>query len=670
MVNTKINEKIAQLRKLINDHNYRYYILDDPTISDAQYDHLLRELTELEQQYPELITPNSPTQRVGAIPAADFEQVEHKIPMLSLDNAFTDEEVFNFAKRISDRLDNKCKIQFTAEPKLDGLAVSLLYEKGIFNRAATRGDGRIGEDITQNIRTIKSVPLQLRDNFPALLEVRAEVYMPKASFINLNIAAQANNEKIFVNPRNAAAGSLRQLDPQITAKRHLEIFCYSVGIVEGYKLPEYHHQVLALLKQWGLRVCPEIKVVNGIQECLNYYKTMAIKRAKLPYEIDGIVYKVDRLDFQKELGFISRAPRWAIAHKFPAEEVQTILEDVEFQVGRTGVLTPVARLKPVFVGGATVSNATLHNMDEIKRKDVRVGDCVIIRRAGDVIPEVVAPIIEQRPSHAKIIKLPKLCPVCGATVERDENEAAARCSGGLSCQAQVKEAIKHFASRKALNIDGLGDKLIDLFVDQKLIKDVADLYSLKFDELIKLERFAEKSVNNLLDSLEKSKTTTLEKFIYALGIREVGEATALNLAMHFHELANIETANVEDFQAVADIGPVVAHHLATFFKQKHNLNVIARLQKAGVHWPKITFKKDTNYPLQGKIFVLTGSLANLSRTEAKQKLQALGAKVTESVSNKTSYVVAGDDPGSKLIKAQQLGIKVLDEEEFLSLLNS
>lgn len=664
-----IIHNIEKLRAEIHEHNYRYYVLDAPIASDAEYDRLLRELQELEKQHPELITADSPTQRVGAEPSKAFNEVQHEVPMLSLDNAFTTEEVQAFDKRIKDRLKNHEDIEYCCEPKLDGLAVNLLYIDGKLVQAATRGDGYTGEDITTNIRTIQSIPLQLRGkNYPAHVEVRGEVYMPKTSFAALNKHAEEHGEKIFVNPRNAAAGSLRQLDPRITAKRDLAIFCYGVGKITGHTLPDRHSAMLQQLNSWGLRTNPETHVQKNIAQCLDYYQTLANKRPHLPYEIDGVVYKVDRRDLQQELGFVARAPRWAIAHKFPAQEESTQILDVEFQVGRTGVLTPVARLKPVFVGGATVSNATLHNMDEIERKDIHIHDFVIIRRAGDVIPEVVSVITERRPKDVKKIHLPKHCPICGADVIRIEDEAAARCSGELYCPAQRKENIKHFASRKALNIDGLGDKLVEQLVDLKFINNAADLYTLTAEQLENLERMGKKSAENLVAALEKSKTTTLPRFLYALGIREVGEATALALAQHFRDLEKLMRVDEEILQTVPDIGPVVAANIAAFFQQKHNLEIIQQLIAHGIHWSKISAPPAHEQPLAGKNFVLTGTLSNMSRDQATAKLQALGAKVSGSVSKKTAYVVAGAEPGSKLTDAQKLGVAVLNEEEFLRLL--
>lgn len=663
-------QQIARLREQLNHHSVQYYVLDDPEIPDVEYDRLYRELQSLEQQFPDLITPDSPTQRVGDKPLENFAQVKHELPMLSLDNVFSEEELIDFNKRLQQRLERDDEITYAAEPKLDGLAVSLLYENGLLVRAGTRGDGTTGEDITQNVRTIHAVPLKLGgDDVPRLLEVRGEVFMPRAGFEKLNQRAREQGEKVFVNPRNAAAGSLRQLDPRVTAQRPLSMYCYSLGKVEPDLPHDTHSEMLNQLQRWGLPVCAERRTVNGVQGCLDYYQQMAERRAQLPYEIDGIVYKVDSLRLQKELGFVARAPRWAIAHKFPAQEEITRVNEINFQVGRTGALTPVARLEPVFVGGVTVSNATLHNMDEVKRKDVRVGDQVIIRRAGDVIPEVVKVVPGSRQPGAQLIELPAQCPVCGSDVEQLEGEAVARCSGGLFCAAQRKESIKHFASRKAMDIDGLGDKLVEQLVDAGLIEHVNDLYSLKDEQIASLERMGEKSAANLVEALEKSKHTSLARFIYALGIREVGEATAQTLAQHFASLQAIQQADEETLQQVEDVGPVVASHIVRFFKQPHNLQVIDALLQAGIHWDEIEVAPAQQQTLQGQTFVLTGTLSEMSRDEAKKALQARGAKVTGSVSKKTSYVVVGDSPGSKAAKAEQLGVQILDEAGLMELLS-
>jgi len=661
--------QIDKLRDQLNHHSYQYYVLDDPEIPDVEYDRLYRELQAFEKQHPELITNDSPTQRVGDKPLDGFTQVKHEIPMLSLDNVFNEEELSDFNKRIQLRLDSEDEIIYAAEPKLDGLAVSLLYEKGLLVRAGTRGDGTTGENITQNIRTIQSIPLKLLgNNIPEILEVRGEVFMPKAGFEKLNRIARENDEKQFANPRNAAAGSLRQLDPKVTAKRPLAMYCYAVGRVDGGAQLETHSEMLDHLKQWGLPLCKERKVVEGVAGCLNYFNEMSAVRDSLSYEIDGIVYKVNSIKLQKELGFVAKAPRWAIAHKFPAQEEITTVNAIEFQVGRTGAITPVARLEPVFVGGVTVSNATLHNMDEVNRKDVRVGDEVIIRRAGDVIPEVVRVVPGSRKVGAKKVRLPSVCPVCGSEIEQEEGEVIARCSGGLFCGAQRKESIKHFASRKAMDIDGLGDKLVEQLVDEGCIDHMDDLYTLTVEKIIGLERMAEKSAGNLIESLKKSKYTSLNRFIFALGIREVGEATARSLAQHFTSLDAIKAADEETLQQVDDVGPIVAAHIVRFFKQPHNLEVLEKLLAAGIYWDAIKATAAEEQTLEGKTFVLTGALTDMTRDDAKKALQARGAKVTGSVSKKTSYVVVGDNAGSKASKAEQLGVEILDEAALIKML--
>jgi len=669
-VKTHVNE----LHKLLHYHNYRYYVLDDPEISDSEYDRLMRELQDIEAQYPEARTPDSPTQRVGAPPLDAFDEVKHLVPMLSLSNAFSDEEVIAFEKRLLDRLNkNRDKplstLEFACEPKLDGLAVSLLYENGLLIQAATRGDGETGENITENVRTIRTVPLRLQgDNIPTRLEVRGEVFMPKASFEALNKKARERGEKTFVNPRNAAAGSLRQLDSRITAQRNLAMYCYATGLVEGADLPDTHQHALQQLARWDLPICPEIEVVQGAQGCLQYYKKMGDKREQLSYEIDGVVYKVNELSLQAELGFVSRAPRWALAHKFPAHEEMTLLKGVDFQVGRTGALTPVARLKPVFVGGVTVTNATLHNMHEIERKDIRIGDTVIVRRAGDVIPEVARVVPEKRPPDAKIIELPKKCPVCGSDIEYENDHAVARCTGGLYCPAQQKEAIKHFASRKAMDIDGLGTKLVDQLYDEGLVKNVADLYSLSVEQLMKLERMGKKSAENLIHALEASKHPTLARFIYALGIREVGETTAKSLANHYRSFEALRHTDAETLQTIDDVGPIVANHIVYFFQQEHNNDVIDALFAAGIE-PQIPEEiNPEELPLKGHTYVLTGTLQHLKRNEAKAQLEALGAKVSGSVSKHTTAVFAGEKAGSKLTKAEALGVPIKNEEDLLALL--
>ncbi|HEX7047208.1 MAG TPA: NAD-dependent DNA ligase LigA [Gammaproteobacteria bacterium] len=665
-------KRIRELREALRHHNHLYYVLDDPEIPDAEYDRLMQELKSLEAEHPELVTSDSPTQRVGAIPNTTFAPVRHAVPMLSLDNAFSEDDVRAFDKRARERLEDLASIDYTCEPKLDGLAVSLRYENGVLVRAATRGDGATGEDVTANVRTIKSVPLHLRGkSWPDVLEVRGEVFMSQAGFEKLNRDAAERGEKTFVNPRNAAAGGLRQLDPKVSARRPLEIYFYGVGEVQGCKLPERHGKTFEKLREWGLRTNPEIETVTSIDDCLSYHARMLEKRASLGYDIDGVVYKVDRLDQQRELGFVSRAPRWAIAHKFPAQEEMTTLRDVEFQVGRTGAITPVARLEPVFVGGVTVSNATLHNMDEIERLGVKIGDTVIIRRAGDVIPEIVQVVEKKRPKDAKSIRMPRKCPVCKSDVMREEGEAVSRCTGGLYCAAQRRESLKHFASRRAMDIDGLGDRLIELFVDMKLIQTAADIYRLHEhrDALMELEGFGEKSVDNLLAAIEKSKQTTLQRFLYALGIREVGEATAQALARHFGKLDALQSADEAQLQDVPDVGPKVARRIHEFLDEAHNRNVIDDLQEMGVHWEEVKGAGGGPKPLDGKTFVLTGSLESMTRDDAKDRITSLGGKVTGSVSKKTDYVVVGADAGSKLAKAEALGVKTLDEKEFLSLLN-
>jgi DNA ligase (NAD+) len=666
MISDTVLKRVASLCEQINQHNYYYYVLDDPSIPDAEYDRLMRELIELETKYPSLITSESPTQRVGTKPLDSFGEVKHIVPMLSLNNAINREEMIAYDRRVRERLDEDT-VEYVGETKLDGLAINLLYEAGKLVRGATRGDGATGEDVTSNVRTIKAIPLKLVSNgWPTQIEVRGEIYINKQGFSKLNKNQEENNEKIFANPRNAAAGSLRQLDPRITAMRPLRFFAYGIGQSTKIKLPNNHFNLLTKLKDWGLPVSAETEVVKGIKECINYYDMMSQRREILPYEIDGIVFKINKLSQQEQLGFVSRAPRWAIAYKFPPQEEITKVTGIEVQVGRTGALTPVARLEPVFVGGVTVTNATLHNEDEIKRKDIRVGDTIIIRRAGDVIPEIVQVVKEKRPKKTSIFKMPEHCPVCGSEVERTEGEAVSRCSGGLYCIAQQIQAIIHFASRLAMNIDGLGDKLIEQLVEKDQIKNVADLYNLKQEQLAAMERMANKSATNVLQALEDSKETTLERFIYALGIREVGEATARALANHFGTFDAIKCATPESLEEVSDVGPIVAKHISMFFAQTHNNEVIEQLIAAGIHWPDAEI--NNKQPLKGKTFVITGTLQSMKRDEAKQKLQGLGAKVSSSVSKKTDYVIAGADPGSKADKAQQLNVKILDETSLLSLL--
>ena len=660
--------RIATLRAELLAHDYRYYVLDDPSVSDSVYDGLMQELKALEAAHPQLITPDSPTQRVAGTPATSFGVVEHIVPMLSLDNGFSEQDARDFDRRIHERLKSEAPVAYSAEPKLDGLAVSLLYREGALERAATRGDGVRGEDVTANIRTIRGVPLMLRGRPPALIEVRGEVFMPLAGFARLNEQALERGEKTFVNPRNAAAGSLRQLDARISASRPLDIFLYAVGEVQGGAVPDHHTTLLQAFRDWGLKTCPEARAVKGIEGCLEYYRDIGARRDTLPYQIDGVVYKVDARADQERLGFVSRAPRWALAHKFPAQEATTLLSAIEFQVGRTGALTPVARLQPVFVGGVTVSNATLHNMDEVERKDVRAGDTVVIRRAGDVIPEVVR--VERDAGHearAKV-RLPRHCPVCGAPVERAEGEAIARCSGGFTCRAQRQEGLRHFASRRALDIEGLGDKLIEQLVENELVQSPADLYALTVPQLAGLERMAEKSATNLHAAIAASRHTTLPRFLYALGIRDVGEATALALAQHFGTLEALMEASAEAIQQVPDVGPVVAGHVAVFFASKVHREVIARLRAQGVSWPAMPARGASPGRLAGQTWVVTGTLEGMSREQATQALVDLGAKVAGSVSKKTTGVIVGRDAGSKLKKAQELGIPVLDEPGFLRLL--
>ncbi len=668
-------KEIESLREQIRYHNYRYHALDDPEIPDAEYDRLMRRLQALEREHPELVTDDSPTQRVGDAPIAAFGTVRHDVPMLSLDNAFAEEELRDFHRRVSERLELEAdadKLSYAAEPKLDGAAVSLLYEDGRLVRGATRGDGTTGEDITHNVRTIDAIPLRLiGTGYPKSLEVRGEVFMPKAGFEAYNEKARAADEKTFVNPRNAAAGSLRQLDPKLTAARPLDMYAYSVGRIDGGDLPTTHSEVLDRLQSWGLKVCPERRVVEGVDGCLAFYEDIGARRDDLPYEIDGVVYKVDDLQQQRELGFVSRAPRWAIAHKFPAQEELTSVEGIEFQVGRTGALTPVARLSPVFVGGVTVSNATLHNIDELHRKDVRVGDTVTIRRAGDVIPEVVGVIKSRRPKGTRPVQLPERCPVCGSAVSREEDEAVARCTGGLYCSAQRAEALKHFVSRRAMDIEGLGAKLIEQLVDIDRIKTPADIYSLTRDELAEMERMGEKSADNLVTAIEASRATTLDRFLFALGIREVGEATAAGLAAYFGQFDAIVAATEEELLAVPDVGPIVASRIRGFFDEPHNREVIQALREHGVAWEESEPQRDAgDGPLAGKTFVLTGTLPSMTRDEAKKRIQAHGGKVTGSVSKKTSYVVYGEKTGSKLKKAQSLDVETIDEAMLLELLDS
>ncbi|CAI8313381.1 MAG: DNA ligase [Cellvibrionales bacterium UBA7375] len=668
----KVHQHYQRLKSELNQHNHAYYVLDDPSIPDSHYDRLMAELQAIEQQYSQLRNSDSPTQRIGGMALDSFSQVRHEVPMLSLDNAFSDAEMMDFDRRIKDRinLDSSQNLTYACEPKLDGVAVSLIYQKGLLIRGATRGDGSIGEDITANVRTIKSIPLSLHgDIFPELLEVRGEIYMPRDGFNHFNKKALESGDKPFVNPRNAAAGSLRQLDSKITATRPLEMCAYSVGQYQGDQKPDSHFAVLNMLGTLGFKINQHIKQVEGLEALEDYYQQLAQLRDKLDYDIDGIVYKVNDLKLQQRLGFVAKAPRWAIARKFPAQEEMTRLLDVEFQVGRTGAVTPVARLEPVFVGGVTVGNATLHNADEINRLGVCVGDTVIVRRAGDVIPQIVKAVVEKRPEGAQPILFPERCPVCQSSVKRVEGEAVARCTGGLFCGAQTKEAIKHYASRKAMDIDGLGDKLVDALVDNELIYSVADLYELKLEKLINLERMAQKSAENLLNSIEASKQTTLPKFLFSLGIREVGEATAQTLANNFGTLDKVIEASVEQLLEVEDVGPVVARHIVDFFRNPDNLSIVEAIINSGVQWKDID-QTAQSLPLKGQTWVLTGTLETMSRAEAKDRLQQFGAKVSGSVSAKTHAVVAGPGAGSKLNKAQSLDIQILTEESLIAFLDN
>jgi len=655
----------AQAQKLrveIERHNYQYYVLDQPLISDAEFDRLFRQLQEIEDKHPELADPMSPTQRVGGKPLPEFHQITHRTPMLSLNNAFSEDEVTAFDRRVRERLERE-RVEYLAEPKFDGLAISLSYEHGRFVQGATRGDGYTGEDVTPNLRTVKSIPLQLRGTaIPELLEVRGEVLMYRRDFDRLNERQRASGEKEFANPRNAAAGSLRQLDSRISAARPLRFFAYAVGAIEAAPIPDTHSALEDWLLTLGFPVCPERRVVLAVSGLMQFYCQLGERRPSLPYDIDGVVYKVNDLAAQQELGYVSRAPRFAIAHKFPAEEASTEVLAIEVQVGRTGALTPVARLAPVFVGGATVTNATLHNEDELRRKDVRIGDRVIVRRAGDVIPEVVGVIAEKRPKNAREFKMPARCPVCSSAVVRLPDEAVARCSGGLICPAQRKQALLHFASRRAMDIEGVGEKLVDQLVARDVVKTAADLYRLDLGALVELDRMAEKSAQNVLEAIERSKNTTLARFIYALGIRNVGEATAKDLARHFGSLDRLMQADEEALRQVTDVGPVVALSIAQFFAETHNREVIEQMRACGVNWNE-SEPAAVAAPgrLAGKVFILTGTLPNLSREQAKALIEAQGGKVAGSVSKKTDYVVAGAEAGSKLAKAEELGIAIIDE---------
>lgn len=662
---TAIEQQIAALREELLRWNREYYQLDQPSVSDSEYDRTLSTLRALESKYPELATVDSPTQRVGAAPLAAFSTVEHQLPMLSLDNAFSTKDMADFDRRVAERLGVE-GVRYCCEPKLDGIAVSITWENGILVRALTRGDGRAGEDITQNVRTLASVPLSLTGSgYPRVLEVRGEIYMPRSGFERLNARARAKGEKIFVNPRNAAAGSLRQLDSRITARRPLEFTAYSLGFTDGDDgLPENHSAVMRCIADWGLPISTLAEVVDGIDGCERYFERLAQRRDQLPFDIDGIVFKVDSRSFQARLGFVSRAPRWAIARKFPAQEEMTVLKAVEFQVGRTGAITPVARLEPVFVGGVTVSNATLHNADEIDRLGVMIGDTVIVRRAGDVIPQIVAVVSDRRPDSPKPIEFPESCPVCGSDLERDEGEAVVRCVGGLICSAQRAASLRHFVSRKAMNIEGLGDKIIEQLVSGQTVTTVADLYALNREAIASLERMGEKSATKLLDAINASKHTTLARFIYALGIREVGEATARQLAAHFGTLQALSGADQTALEEVEDVGPVVARHIRLFFEEPANTDTVNALLEHGVQWPEQAAPSG-DAPLGGQIWVVTGKLETMTRDDVEAALRSLGAKVASSVSSKTTCVVAGPGAGSKLKKAQLLKVDVMDEQTFL-----
>lgn len=677
MSDSPLVEQAKDLRAALLQHDYLYYVLDAPTVPDAEYDRLFRQLQVLEAEHPELQTPDSPTQRIGGRPLPVFGQVSHTVPMLSLNNAFSLDEVTAFDRRCREGLDETA-IDYACEPKFDGLAISLRYENGLFVQGATRGDGTVGEDVTQNLRTVRNIPLRLMGkDIPPRLDVRGEVLMLRADFAQLNVRQRARGEKEFVNPRNAAAGSLRQLDAKITAQRPLRFFAYGVVDVTAVSpAPTFHDEMMNRLASWGFTVAAERSVMRGAAGLAAYYAEMVTARMQLPYDIDGVVYKVNDLDDQAQLGFVSRAPRFAIAHKFPAQEALTTVEAIEVQVGRTGALTPVARLAAIFVGGVTVTNATLHNEAEAQRKDVRVGDTVSVRRAGDVIPEVVAVILEKRPmlgEHRDVplhppFALPRHCPVCGSAVEKLEDEAIARCIGGLFCPAQRKQALRHFASRRAMDIDGLGEKIVEQLVDNAIVKTPADLYKMGLISLANLQRMAEKSAANILAAIEKSKHTTLARFIFALGIRNVGEATAKDLSRYFGNLDALMRASEDQLQQVPDVGPVVAASIAHFFAERHNIEVIEQLRAAGVQWLEGEPMALTVAPLVGKAFVLTGALPTLSREAAKEMIEAQGGKVTGSVSSKTDYVVVGEDAGSKLVKAQELGITLLNENQLKELL--
>ncbi len=663
-------DKLTSLKKIIQDYDYAYYVLDDPLVSDFEYDSIISEIKSIEQEFPNLITQDSPTQRVGGEPLKEFNQINHPVPMLSLNNAFGLDELTSFYQRTLDTLDQE-RIEFCAELKFDGLAISLFYEKGILKYAATRGDGFVGEDVTHNIRTIKSIPLKLKtDTPPDILELRGEVVMNKKDFVDLNKQNEINGLKLFANPRNAAAGSLRQLDPKITAKRKLEFFSYSLGKSDSNLKFEKHTDMLSFLKNIGIPVSNYSSVVKGVSEMEEYYQSILLERSNLPFDIDGIVFKANLTSAQNNLGFVSRAPRWAIAYKFPAEQAETIVQDINVQVGRTGVITPVARLKPVFVSGVTVTNATLHNEDELKRKDVRIGDSVMVRRAGDVVPEIVGVLSDKRPHNTSIFQMPSNCPICGSVIKRIDGEAAQRCTGQYKCKAQVKQGISHYVSRKAMNIDGLGEKIVDQLYEEGMLNSISDIYQLDYERITKLERFGQKSVENLKQSIENSKKTTLAKFIYALGIRNVGEATSKDLARNYGDIERIFTADYESFTDINDIGPVVANSLIEYFKESENQKLILKIQELGVSWDNNELKEtELKLKLKDKTFVITGTLVNLSRDEAKELIEKNSGKVSGSVSKKTSFVVAGDNPGSKIEKARQLGVEIITEAELMEIIN-
>ena len=663
--------RIQWLREELNRHGHAYYVLDQPTIPDAEYDTLFIELQQLETKHPDLITADSPTQRVGGAPLPEFAQVQHDVPMLSINNGFSEDDIRAFDRRVGEGLDQSGDVEYACELKFDGLAINLRYIDGVLVQAATRGDGSTGEDVTANIRTIHSIPLRLRtEHPPKIMDVRGEVLMFKADFARLNQRQRDAGLKEFANPRNAAAGSLRQLDSRITAQRSLRFFAYGIGHLDGAELPDTHSALLDWYSELGIAVCAERAAVRGADGLLKFFTDIGTRRVSLAYDIDGVVYKVNRVQQQQALGFVSRAPRFAVAHKFPAEEATTTVLDINVQVGRTGAITPVARLAPVSVGGVTVTNATLHNEDEVRRKDIRIGDSVIVRRAGDVIPEVVAFVPERRPADAKEFLMPIACPVCGSAIIRPEDEAVARCSGGwLKCAAQRKGGLLHFVSRRAMDIEGLGEQLVEQLVDRGLVTTPADFYKLGLITLSELERMAEKSAQNVLDALTVSKSTTLPRFIYALGIRHVGESTAKTLARHFGTLDALMVANEEEILAVEDVGPVVAQSILGFLHDPLNRELIEQLRAAGVHWDESAVERQSQH-LNGKIFVLTGTLPNLKRDEAQALIEAAGGKVSGSVSKKTSYVVAGEEAGSKLAKAEELGVPVLDEEALLQLLEN